>query len=405
MLIFQVAEAPPGTQAAGLDWIKAYRCSPILPNHKCYIATYWRGLIWPNHCTPFGLTTAGNIQGEVADAFRDILVWHKIPKVFKWVDDFDVLRYPIRSVTNDDGSTKFHYAFDLSTIFRISDPLGILWHPVGEKGHDFASETTYVGFRWDLEAKMVSLPETKRLKYLKKVTDFLQCALVNATVKYDLTASLHGTLQHVCFVYRDHRALMPSLSRFLSKFPNKFVSHHVPTPVVNDLKLWFNALSITSYRRSLRPRMVQDVDAWIDASTSWGIGIVVGRKWAAWKLKDGWNSDGRDIGWAETIAIELFAMWLSTTDLSDCEAPVHGDNTGSIEAHKKGRSRNVHRNSSILRLSNHLMALNISLSPVYVTSEDNRADPISRGNLGLNDNRLDIKFELPIELRDYLTYV
>ncbi len=252
---------------------------------------------------------------------------------------------------------------------------------------------------------MVSLPETKRLKYLKKVTDFLQCALVNATVKYDLTASLHGTLQHVCFVYRDHRALMPSLSRFLSKFPNKFVSHHVPTPVVNDLKLWFNALSITSYRRSLRPRMVQDVDAWIDASTSWGIGIVVGRKWAAWKLKDGWNSDGRDIGWAETIAIELFAMWLSTTDLSDCEAPVHGDNTGSIEAHKKGRSRNIHRNSSILRLSNHLMALNISLSPVYVTSEDNRADPISRGNLGLNDNRLDIKFELPIELRDYLTYV
>ncbi|SJL15911.1 uncharacterized protein ARMOST_19422 [Armillaria ostoyae] len=141
-----VVKAPPGTQVAGLDWIKAYQCSPIIPSHKCYIATYWHGLIWPNHCIPFGLTTAENIQGEVADAFKDILVWHKIPNVFKWVDDFDILRYPTRSITNDDGLTKFHYAFDLSTIFGISDPLGILWHPVVEKGHDFASKMTYVGF-------------------------------------------------------------------------------------------------------------------------------------------------------------------------------------------------------------------------------------------------------------------
>jgi len=48
-----------------------------------------------------------------------------------------------------------------------------------------------------------------------------------------------------------------------------------------------------------------DPDVWIDASTKWGIGVVIGQEWAAWKLVIRWNKDGRDIGWAECIALEL----------------------------------------------------------------------------------------------------
>ncbi len=151
--VCQVVKAPPGTQAAALDWVKAYRCSPILAEHKRYIATFWRDLIWGNHCTPFGLCTAGNIQGEVADALRDILLWKLILQVFKWVDDFNIWRYPCSGSTLPNGLIQYQYDFDLSTILNISAPLGILWHPITEKGHDFTSETVYVGFRWDLDVK------------------------------------------------------------------------------------------------------------------------------------------------------------------------------------------------------------------------------------------------------------
>ncbi len=47
--------------------------------------------------------------------------------------------------------------------------------------------------------------------YLTKVTSFLQIALENRVVKY-AAASIHGTLQHICFIYRDGRGLRANLA-------------------------------------------------------------------------------------------------------------------------------------------------------------------------------------------------
>ena len=43
---------------------------------------------------------------------------------------------------------------------------------------------------------------------------------------------------------------------------------------------------------------------------NWGIGIVIGDHWAAWKLSEGWKKGDRDIGWAEAITLELAMLWL-----------------------------------------------------------------------------------------------
>jgi hypothetical protein len=96
-----------------------------------------------------------------------------------------------------------------------------------------------------------------------------------------------------------------------------------------------------------------NLDLWVDASTDFGIGILIGNHWAAWKLLPSWKSDGRDIGWAESIALELACMWLcsSEQDLLDADIVVHGDNTSVIDAYKKGRSRNIQRNLSLLKCS------------------------------------------------------
>jgi hypothetical protein len=46
-------------------------------------------------------------------------------------------------------------------------------------------------------------------------------------------------------------------------------------------------------------------EIWVDASTSWGIGLLINSSWAFWKLLPNWNTNGRDIGWAEAITVEL----------------------------------------------------------------------------------------------------
>ena len=52
-------------------------------------------------------------------------------------------------------------------------------------------------------------------------------------------------------------------------------------------------------------------DIWVDALTSWGIGLYVGSLWAAWQLMSGCTKDGQDIGWEEAMAIKLVAVWLT----------------------------------------------------------------------------------------------
>ena len=112
-------------------------------------------------------------------------------------------------------------------------------------------------------------------------------------------------LQHITFVYREGHAFLPSLSSFLSRFLNNFVGHHIPKPILADLHWWQAILAIPCMPHSLTPRHMVDLNIWVDASMDWGIGIIIADHWDAWKLVTGWNSLGRDIDWAESIALEL----------------------------------------------------------------------------------------------------
>jgi hypothetical protein len=217
------------------------------------------------------------------------------------------------------------------------------------------------------------------MKYLTKVKEFVSKTTVHAKD----VASIHGTLQHVSFVYRDGRSFLPSLSRFLSSFPNKFAMRHINSSIQNDLQWWISALEVPNVSRSLSLQPSIDCDIWVDASTSWGIRLVIGNRWSAWRLQEGWNRDGRDIGWAEAIAVEITVSWITlVADFQDVEVLIRSDNTAVIDAYKKGRSINVPRNMFIRRISALLVSHNVSVSPIYVRSEENRADPISRGILG-----------------------
>src|SRR5882724_4435988 len=172
--------------------------------------------------------------------------------------------------------------------------------------------------------------------------------------------------------------------------------------MLTSLHWWEAVLDKSDCSRSLKPHMTIDPDIWVDASSSWGIGIIFSRAWYAWSIIPGWRAKGRDIDWAESIALELAVMILTDEDYHDCSVIVHGDNIGIIGAYDKGRSCNIPCNDSICHITSSIVPNNIMIIPIYVTSAMNRADPISCGILGPSNLHAPSPPVLPPELTHFL---
>lgn len=106
----------------------------------------------------------------IANAVVDIWKAEGVFPVPKYEDDLKVFRTPSSTGTFHDGD--FTYDYDRSEMLRRIAPLGVPWHD--EKGDDhFLFVTTFIGFRWDIPQKLVSLPDDKRLKFHERVRRFL----------------------------------------------------------------------------------------------------------------------------------------------------------------------------------------------------------------------------------------
>jgi hypothetical protein len=184
------------------------------------------------------------------------------------------------------------------------------------------------------------------------------------------------------------------------------VTRYPPPSAISDLRWWETTLLIPDVTRALLPRSpATDLHLYVDASTSWGIGVAFGSRWDAWSLLPGWKGPFRDIGWLEGVALELLIYMIEAQGFRDIHILVHSDNQGVIGAFEKGRSRNFETNLSICRSAPVLTANNISLSIQYIESEKNPADQISRGILGAAEDRLFSTFKLPQELHPFLRHV
>jgi hypothetical protein len=147
---------------------------------------------------------------------------------------------------------------------------------------------------------------------------------------------------------------------------------------------------------------LRDLRLFVDASTSWGVGLTIGESWFALPLRSCWKRDGIDICWLEAVAIELSLLFLVQLGYHDVHVLIHSDNKGAIGAHGKGRSRNTDINLCARRSFAITSAHVITPNLVYVPSALNIADFPSRGLLPpgfLPHNRLVRLFPLPDELR------
>ena len=355
-----------------------------------------KGLIHLDHVLNFGASPSPGIFGRVADAMVKIFLHRGIEAVIKWVDDFIFLRYPSRRLS--DGNYDFTYSSEL--IWDIADELGWPWAPA--KFVDFATSFNYIGFLWDLSAKVVELPEKKKIKYLERISVWTHRSA--HTLKE--TENIIGTLNHVCLVVPEGRSRLVSLFKFRGGFKSSHseeVKHILSAGTADDMAWWRQRLQEDFVGiKIICPPEPSDNKVYVDASTSWGIGLVLDGKWLAWHLKDGWQAEGREIGWAEMVAVELAIRTLITGKFRNCHIIVRSDNQGVVGALRAGRSRGTQQNMILREIVKLIQNYDLWISTMWIPSSENPADGPSRGILPGKESLYPFPPKIPFHLTKFM---
>ena len=361
-----VINAPPGTEAATLDVDSAFRCCPIIPSQQSSFVIHWNNRYYVDHNAPFGDTSAGGVFGRVADAKSAILESKKIGPSKNWVDDFVFFRFPLLLHPEP------VFSYSLIDIYSLANQLGWPWKET--KTRPFSNEFRYLGFLWNLAEKTVQIPEPKKTHYLGKLESWKKD---RKFTKRDVESVL-GTLIHCSLAVPDGCSRLPSLSRFATSFnylASPYIRKNPNSSVLSDINWWKIQLTSDFCGSTLsKPPPISPIEFWVDASSSWGVGIVFDGEWCAWRFTARWNKDGRNIGWAEIVAIELGLLFAVHKGFSDIHFLLKSDNQGIIHAIEGGKSQSP--SQSMVFTMYYYFTFS---TQDYVPSIDNVADPPSRG--------------------------
>jgi len=333
-------------QACTLDIEKFHHTCPILPSHKPWLVIQGAlGQFFIDHAHPFGTTCASSNASMITNAVVNIWQAEGVFPVLKYEDDVKVFHVP--SESGPFHNSGFSYDYNHAEMLHHIAPLSVAWHE--GKGEDhFLFVTTFIGFLWDIPGKLVSLPDDKQLKFHECIQRFLNDFQGHLCHLLDVN-KIHGSLCHTAFMYMEGHSHLPSLLNFASSFHNnKLITRYPPHSMMTDLTWWLQMLEQCDVSWPLHPHgPLQDLGLYVDASTSWGIGIVIGDSWALFQLFPDWKAPGRDICWLETLVIELLTYFLEQMGLHNCRLLIHSDNQGTISTLDKGQIPNSHINLSI----------------------------------------------------------
>lgn len=372
------------------NWYKAYRQIPTRMSQWPYLMILDPdGLILLDTRISFGGVAGCGSFGRPADAWKQIMVAeHDLVTVFRWVDD-NLFVKRVSSTTS------------MASIVARSQELGVITSP--KKFFDFAYEQKFIGFIWDGFHKTVRLPERKLLERLAQIDDFL---VHSQKFSRDQVEVLAGRLTHVSYILPQLRCYLNSLYRWIHSWVHLYARQLLPEDAREDLQFW--KATLKSFKNmqliaSVEPKEI----GWVgDASTSFGIGVVIGSRWSQFRLKDGWEYDKgtkRGIAWLETVAIRLGLLMLIQLEVKPGQnLRVWTDNTTSESALKKRKSRDRSVNDEWKIIQHLLIQWQIDLTPSRVVSAENRADDLSRGIVSGHEKDSRMILEIPNDLADAL---
>jgi hypothetical protein len=402
-----VVGAPPGAQSATVDWGNAFRLCPVASSDLHLGAYSWPSMenqtqiveFYADLCWKFGNTRSTGVFGRVNKAFVFICRHKKWGIIIYWVDDLNFIRIPINF------SPPWEYSFSLDDILNLADHLGV---PLPrDKVREFSSTSRYFGLFWDLDAKSVELPEEKRISILEKLAHASSFPTISAK---DLH-SLAGSLSHASTVVPEGRVNLRGIWSMLAAMSKSggsvFRCWNWSSSASRDIAWWSSFLSSPHITMKLCTEIVADDSfaVYTDASTSWGVGIVIGDEFDMFKLHENWRNwddSPKDIGWAEFIAVELAVFFLlSSRRLRNRHVLIHVDNQGVVGAWNSRSSRNPAQNEVLGRILRLLLRAQCFLSMVYIPSGENPADLPSRGIAPPNLTRANWR-GFPTRLRNVL---
>lgn len=349
------------------DWYKAYRQIPTLMSQWPYLMILDPdGNILLDTRISFGGVAGCGSFSRPADAWKHILLSeHDLVTIFRWVDD-NLFVKRVASTTT------------MKSIISRSQELGVITNT--KKCSEFSYEQKFIGFVWDGFNKTVRLPDKKLAERTSQIDEFLADG---QRFSRDQVEVLTGRLTHVSYILPQLRCYLNSLYRWVHSWVHTFARQHLPEDAREDLLFWKASLTSFKNMRLIASSEPKEIGWMGYASTSFGIGVLVGNRWSQFKLKDGWDHDkniSRGIAWLETVAIRLGLLMLVQLDVRPGQnLKVWTDNTTSESALRKRKSRDRSVNEEWKIIQHLLIQLQLDVTPLRVTSEEIKADELSRG--------------------------
>lgn len=215
-----------------------------------------------------------------------------------------------------------------------------------------------------------------------------------------------GTLNHCAIIIPTSCSHLPSLYRLSARFPadaHSLCTRKISGEALADVAWWRDQLSLPFCGMGIStPGSPSPTPLFVNASTSWGIGLIFGDHWSAWRLSDGWKSEGRDIGWAEMVAVELALRSLIAAGFRDTHFLLRSDNQGVVGALRAGFSCSSQQNTILRHIVSLLLEHSLWFTTVWVASADNPADAPSRGVFPPSSSRFPHSALIPVPLRPFI---
>jgi hypothetical protein len=369
-----ILSLPPGSVAAAFDISGAYRIIPTRPNQQNWLCLSWKEKVFVDHAVCFGLTSSAGLFGAMADVIVDLARKNQLGRFIKWVDDFLGCRLPGETWTEDDFT-------------RLSEDFGVPWKTA--KTRKFATVQRYLGFWWDLEGKSVSLPVEKLTAIRNQIQSWLE---PQSTFTMKETLQIHGRLIHISCIYPLIRPFIRSLITFAYSFESTRAKLHVPNATNADLSWVIYILDLMPAHMPLSRTEPADFGWWGDASSSFGVAVMMDGKYAVWKWSPHFKVGPHlqyDIKWAEAVAIyvglimavhlQLIPQWHDQGMVTPFL--VRSDNESLCKTMARGRSRNREANLVLKEIYQVLASHNTYLKTLHVSSAENISDSLSRGNI------------------------
>lgn len=374
------------------DWEGAYRQIPTHPSQWAYlIVCDFDGKAYVDTRITFGGVAGCGSFGGPADGWKEIMsLKFKLLRIFRWVDDNLCVKEKSSKVSMID-------------LVRASETLGVKTNAT--KYSEFSSRQMYIGFEWNVGNKTVGLSAEKLVQRRNELDEFW----TKISWSKNELEKINGKLNHLTLILPQLKPYLTANFRWLASWrsPGK---RKAPDDVLDDMTFWRSTLTSLTPTR-LIPDSIEWNVGWVgDASTEFGIGVIIGRKWAQFRWLPRWEEPTglprRGIAWGETVTVRLGLLMVNKIyAIQGRSLSVLSDNTTTNGVARNYRSRDFWVNQEWKTIQTLLIGFDCTLSLHYVRSKDNEADQLSRGADPSKKPRDCIEISIPDDLKAVLYQV